>query len=43
MEDQVPGLQALAAECLERGDAKAALQHCKAALKADRTSYETFM
>lgn len=32
-----------AAACLQAGDPKAALQHCKAALKEDRKSVDAFL
>jgi hypothetical protein len=32
-----------AAECIGKGDYKDALQHCKAALKADKNNYDTYM
>ncbi len=32
-----------AKECLAKGEHKEALQHCKAALKADKSSYEAYV
>ena len=32
-----------AIECLSRGDHAAVLQHCKAALRVDKSSYEAYL